>query len=70
MTNKTPIKYRRRNTSMPEDIDRGARLLARQRGHDNVSRLFQDLTVDELERVIGPDWRERVNADDDERNAA
>lgn len=56
--------FRRRNTSLPVDIDRGAVLLAKQRGHDNVSRLFQDLTVDELERVFGPDWREKVTRKD------
>lgn len=68
--NEKNSSVKRMNTSMPPDIARALRLLAQRRGHNNVSRLIQDWADAEATRVIGPDWRERVNADDDERNAA
>ena len=67
--NEKTSSVKRMNTSMPPDIARALRLLAQRRGHNNVSRLIQDWTVDEVERVFGENWRELVNAAD-ERDAA
>ena len=53
----------RRNISAQPEVFRAADELARDAGHNNFSRVIQDLIVDAAIRLYGPRWRDRFEED-------
>lgn len=50
----------RRQISGPPDVFRAAEQLAQDAGHNNFSRIVQDLIVEAATRLYGRNWRDRI----------